>query len=292
MKNNVKKMKYAIYEIDSNLDKIIKYDEYLEELTGYNKNELKNISYRDLIPDEDKEEYFEMIENELVIKNKKELYLEHRILKKDGTKIYVLCLGHKNFDEKGNVISSTIRVFDLDQTLAILSKEKEVEKVLDKVDDLQHDELTGLLRRKPYIKIVNDHLKKKVSFAFFMIDIDDFKSINDTYGHDLGDKVLIEVAKVLNNVHKNATVCRLGGDEFSILIPNIKDDIEAIKLANKLNKQINKLKIEGKVNLTISIGLTLVTKTSKYTYEELYKKTDKVLYVTKNHGKNSYTICE
>lgn len=290
--NYVKKMNYTKYEVDENLDKIIKFDKSLCELTGYTKDEIENITYKDLIPDEDLDNYFQTLDDELVKNKKDELYLEHRLKRKDGSKIFVLCLGHKNFNSNNEVISSTIRVFNLDQTLAMLKKEKEVEDMHDKVETLEHDELTGLLRREPFINLVNKKLKEKESFSFMMVDIDDFKKINDTHGHMLGDEVLKKASEIFKNLTKDVISCRLGGDEFAILLPNVNKEEEAILLASRLKQSINELEIKKDLKVGISIGITLVKENSKYDFKKLYKKTDKVLYISKNNGKNSYTICE
>lgn len=291
MESHVKKMKYSKFDIDKNIDKIIEFDNSLCELTGYTQEEIKNLSYKDLIPEEDFEEYFNLLYNELVVNNKSELYLEHRLKNKDGEKFYVLCLGHKNFDELGNITSSTIRIFRLSQTLAIISKQQEVISVLDKINELEHDELTGLLRRAPYIEIVNDLLKEKENFMFIMADIDNFKNINDIYGHMVGDEVLKEISKRFRKI-PNSILCRLGGDEISAIVKGVKTEEEAVKIAMKLKEEINNINIKEDLKIGISMGVTIIYSNNNYTFNDLYEKTDRALYVSKNSGKNSYTICE
>lgn len=287
----IKQMYYTKYDVDEKLEKIIKFDKNLCELTGYTEDEIKAITYKDLLPEEDLDDYFQVLDEELVKNKKDELYLEHRLKKKDGSKVFVLCLGHKNFNSKHELISSTIRVFNLDQTQAMLEKATEVGNMHDKLEELYHDELTGLLRRSPFINLVDKKIKEKENFSFMMIDVDDFKKMNDTYGHMIGDEVLKKVSKLFQTVATDAVACRLGGDEFAILIPNVTEE-ETIQLATKLKQNVNALKIKEDIKISISMGITLVKSGNQYSFNELYTKTDNVLYITKNNGKNSYTICE
>jgi len=115
-----------------------------------------------------------------------------------------------------------------------------------------------------------------------MIDIDNFKKINDTYGHDTGDKVIKALATHINQSIKGKDiVARVGGEEFIILLQDIKT-IDAITFLNKICNNISKITVEN-FNFTISIGVS----TSKYTsLEEMVSHSDKLLYKAKENGKN------
>ena len=128
--------------------------------------------------------------------------------------------------------------------------------------------------------------------AFFIIDIDNFKSINDTYGHGAGDEVILRLANIfLSNFRTQDIPCRIGGDEFVILMTNI-GNIEEVKNKAKLVikefmeviKELNYIK-----NVTLSIGIA-ITPQNGVTFEELYKHADVALYSRKNYGKNGFNF--
>lgn len=135
---------------------------------------------------------------------------------------------------------------------------------------------------KQYFEIVK---REKSHFSLLLVDIDDFKSINDLYGHDIGDKVLIKLVDIVKNtIRDNDFIVRLGGDEFVVLLPNTnfsQAKIVATKILNKINKEE-----KNEEKFTISIGC------SDFSLEDkdincLIKKADKSLYKAKNMGKNS-----
>jgi diguanylate cyclase (GGDEF)-like protein len=122
-----------------------------------------------------------------------------------------------------------------------------------------------------------------------MIDIDNFKHINDTYGHHTGDKVLNKIGLFLKECTREIDIAgRLGGEEFAILFWNIseKDSItrtEAIRLAiEKLQIHVNEIKIP----VTISIGISFCTKDTSCNLHHILKKADIALYRAKNTGRN------
>jgi len=153
------------------------------------------------------------------------------------------------------------------------------------------DPLTGLYNRRSLKKIFpkafNEAKHNNRYFAYFLMDIDHFKHYNDTYGHQEGDKVLIEIAKLL---HKRFNFSfRIGGDEFSgIIICNDENTIK--QMINDLHRSIASLHIENKKSpiskyLTCSIGVHIIPK-FEYNYEEIYHLTDKALYRAKALGRN------
>jgi diguanylate cyclase (GGDEF)-like protein len=121
-----------------------------------------------------------------------------------------------------------------------------------------------------------------------MLDIDDFKQINDNYGHITGDKILIFVASLLKKTLRDSDkIFRYGGEEF-IIILNRNEDEEARLVADRILKLIrnNRLIYLGEtINITASIGLTRLLKSDK-TQEDLLQRADKALYKSKSDGKN------
>ncbi|NLX63070.1 MAG: GGDEF domain-containing protein [Tissierellia bacterium] len=152
------------------------------------------------------------------------------------------------------------------------------------------DRLTGVYTRKYFEievdKIINESKYEQKSFGLLMIDLDNFKQINDTYGHRVGDEVLFKVADFIkNNVRKTDIVARYGGEEFVIILKNVKED-DVLKIGEKIRKGIENLYIPIiDKNITISIGISMFPKHSHFK-EELIIKADQALYIAKDKGKN------
>ena len=128
-----------------------------------------------------------------------------------------------------------------------------------------------------------------------MIDVDNFKNINDTYGHNIGDKVIIILAQEMKSLTRNSDiVCRWGGEEFIILFP--ETSIEgATNIATTIKESINKLNINIEknkyINITISVGLSNVKiKDNLLNLESSIANADKALYEAKRTGKNKVCI--
>lgn len=157
----------------------------------------------------------------------------------------------------------------------------------------EYDALTGIFNRftleshiKAYLKNTNE------KSAFILIDLDNFKKVNDTLGHIEGDILLMETAEKLNHLClSNEEVGRLGGDEFVIFIKDVKDknSIEnlALKIINKLEKTY-KTPLE-EIKVTASIGIS-ISDENNHTFSNLYHRADKALYDSKYRGKNTYTF--
>ena len=155
------------------------------------------------------------------------------------------------------------------------------------IDNSYHDFLSGLLNRRGffyYLSLI------KGAYIISLIDIDFFKSINDTLGHLKGDASIILVSNLLNQVFKsdNTIISRFGGDEFLLL----SKDLSIKALLNKLNylKDIifKKSKVEIGTSITISIGVAYCN--DKDTFDDVFSKVDKALYTSKINGKNTITL--
>lgn len=137
---------------------------------------------------------------------------------------------------------------------------------------------------KKYLQIVH---REKSSLSLMLIDIDNFKTINDTYGHDFGDKIIVELVRILKDeMRQNDLIVRFGGDEFILLLPNtVLNSAQhvALKLIKHIN-HINTLKSK-KLQFTISIGCAEY-KNEEKSIEPLIKRADIALYEAKKLGKN------
>lgn len=172
--------------------------------------------------------------------------------------------------------------------ILLISREK-IDKEL--LNYANYDGLTNLLNRRTFISESEIFLKSinKKQCVFLLIDIDFFKRINDTYGHLIGDKILIDFSEFLKSSFKSEDLCgRYGGEEFGVLIKNIGEQ-EAMDMANRLLLDISKKEIDG-INFTVSIGVSIYE--SGKTVDDLYKEADVALYKAKHNGRNRAFIYE
>lgn len=153
------------------------------------------------------------------------------------------------------------------------------------------DELTSLLNRRGALRAVEPWLmKKSATHSLMLIDMDDFKFINDNYGHAVGDDALIDVADVIRqSVRESNIVARLGGDEFMIFVPDGDKQIAA-SIAERIIESLRRHnEIVGGTRYSVSIGICSVNRTA-IGFEELYGCADQALYRAKSEGKGRYVF--
>lgn len=157
-------------------------------------------------------------------------------------------------------------------------------------DKASRDSMTNLLNHEAAIHELDHKLSEGKSGTAILIDVDDFKDINDKFGHLNGDKVLMEVASILNDsVRQNDIVGRYGGDEFIIFLTNLTD---YKTVENKLQRILNAFdayKVNNQIPVHLSLG-AYICKTHNVNAEEILKKADDNLYRSKQAGKNQFTI--
>ena len=151
------------------------------------------------------------------------------------------------------------------------------------------DALTGLHNRDYLEKKLNELLEEGHAGALFMIDLDNFKGINDTYGHIVGDKTLQIFAEVLRTYSReDDVICRLAGDEFVTFYPELTDREIAAKKAGDIIKLFNEKMASMGYPDVVSVSIGIMMATGDEDYVSLYNNADKSLYYVKNNGKNSY----
>ena len=151
------------------------------------------------------------------------------------------------------------------------------------------DALTQAKNRLSYKETIEKQInyfnQTQIPFSILLFDIDDFKLVNDTYSHRVGDIVLVELSSLIQqNIRNTDSLFRMGGEEFVVLFPNtsLKSTVEiAEKLRALVEKNLNTLNEKA---ITISIGITQIHKSD--TEDSLYRRVDKLLYVSKRTGKN------
>ena len=177
---------------------------------------------------------------------------------------------------------------------AICIQMYDIRNMEEDISESSYDQMTGVLNKQAIIRKAH-HLAAKRPYEKFILcvmDIDNFKSVNDVYGHMRGDEVIIDVAHIIREqVGKAGSVGRIGGDEFMILLEHAEDEqsarsyLKAIRLAGEALYAENG---DG-VHVTVTIGAVLFPDHA-HTYEELFLVADKMLYIGKMKGRNRYII--
>lgn len=186
-------------------------------------------------------------------------------------------------------------VISISSLLFIYENEKIYNKLIKQNNVLDNlaskDTLTNLYNRRTMTSHIRELYKQYENgekiFSIILCDIDDFKKCNDTHGHDMGDRVLVEVSKCLSQqIRDNDFLCRWGGEEFLIIVNNM--DLETSrKIAERIRLSVSNLNIEldsVSIKVTLTLGVSSVSETSDY--NDLFKLADQRLYIGKKQGKN------
>lgn len=177
--------------------------------------------------------------------------------------------------------------------LTCIDAEKRSVKALH--DRADHDVLTGLYEKGFAVKTLKNYFmtrKEDDISALFILDVDDFKHVNDTYGHMFGDKVLKRAARELMKLFRNDDmIARIGGDEFLIFMRHIRERDIADMRAAKVNRAFRTIRMEEEENfrITCSMGVA-VCPDDGCSFEELFRRSDLALYTAKDRGKNQYAL--
>ncbi len=149
----------------------------------------------------------------------------------------------------------------------------------------EHDPLTDLLNRGSFDKVLEVYEKKGAEFALILIDVDTFKSVNDTYGHAVGDVILKKVASLLSSSFRSIDyVCRIGGDEFAVIMVDMTGDL-SYTIQDKVDEMNRLLAIaeEGVPPVSLSVGVAFMDRENPG--ESLFTDADQALYFSKEHGR-------
>lgn len=156
---------------------------------------------------------------------------------------------------------------------------------------LQHaaerDALTGLYNRGAYDALLNEHV---VNVALLLIDVDKFKTVNDTYGHGVGDEMLKKVARLIEHSCRNTDYpCRVGGDEFAVIMTDMTPNLSYV-VRHKIESIVMALHdtSDGLPDMTLSVGVAFSEQTGPSL--SLYEAADKALYLVKERGRNGYAF--
>ncbi len=151
------------------------------------------------------------------------------------------------------------------------------------------DRMTGLFNHSTCCELLElklkNHRRYGVGVALILLDVDDFKSVNDRWGHQEGDRILLELAKTLRKETRDSDICcRFGGEEFAVILPFTNDPREAVKIAERIRAGVTKIKSNGQ-RITVSAGVALCDGSAQTPYA-LVERADRGLYQAKRSGKN------
>jgi diguanylate cyclase (GGDEF)-like protein/PAS domain S-box-containing protein len=268
-----------------NLDgRILRGNTSLGDLLGYKQENLQAVNYFHVIHASDVEKWKpqiqKMIEGEIY-----SYQSEQRCLGQHGDIMWVIATLTLIRDALNKPVYFMLQVQNI-------SLQKKAEERLSHM--AYHDPLTSLANRNKLEQFIDQIIaasrRHQQAFALLFLDLDSFKNINDTIGHEAGDVLLQIVAERLRKTVRNTDmVARLGGDEFVVLVTDIKKSESAALIAQKILKNVlQEVMIKGKeIYITASIGISLFPYDGQ-TMQTLMKNADLALYRAKEHGRNSY----
>lgn len=261
------------------------------EMLGYTYEEIQQTpqQWLDFIHPEDRERAWRSI-NDVLEGRALSHKAEYRMLHKDGTTRWVLDQANVMMRNKNGAPTRMCG------THTDITERKNLEAELTREAHL--DYLTGLINRRYFMGLAEFEINRANRYdkplSLLMMDIDLFKRINDTYGHKMGDQVLIKLADVCKQILREVDIFgRIGGEEFAILLPETGKQ-EAMDVAERLRKAVADTKIElesGEKVLQISISIGLAVHSSKEeNLDMLLSSADMALYKAKNSGRNNVCV--
>jgi len=288
---------YTRYFLDAN-NFVLSTDDSFELVTGYSEDDVRllHLNQMDLIPREDVEEY-KRVTAEILGRNGFG-YLEHRIMRKDGSITHVLCYGRYYFDSSVKEMRSEIIVAELARTYGVQSLVGSDDSAVENSYRLwqssdQTDKLTSLMSHAFF----SDEVERRISdgrkrVLLLMLDIDNFGEVNRRFGLHMGDKFLVFVAQTLRSALRSTDLaCRLGGDEFAVALffDLHAPDSLLIERAQQIFDKVS-FRTEAEQNgCSISMGAAFTCKEIN-TFQTLYQETFHSLYVSKQSGKARLTV--
>jgi len=294
---NLHLLHFSRYVLDEN-DHILSADENFEMITGYSRSDIveMKLCQLDLIPPEDRDRYTALAA--MTVSSNGYAYIEHRLRRKDNTNINIFCLGRRFYDSAARKMRNAIFITDISQS-------KTIQRLVDKglvsmkrsltaYESLaRKDSLTGILNNSAFANDAQEKLyEEEKVHILLMIDLDNFKSYNDAYGHPAGDELLKSFSiKLQETIGDVGIYGRMGGDEFAVLISEEKDtDLSVIEelISNVTNVLCDSAK-SFSPTLSVSIGAK-INESGSTSFSAIYRDADIALYEAKQNGKGHYIL--
>ncbi len=196
---------------------------------------------------------------------------------------------HKPLNNNYSYVSEIMEFGDEHSLLEILGK---IFSVRDKFNERvrQQDELTETIGRTYFTQYTEQIIAETQDFSFMMMDLDNFKHINDTYGHQIGDEVLKKTADLLRSVlRENDCLCRMGGDEFAIILPGMTTPADILAISNVIRESLTAMQTSDGMQIPVycSIGVFISDEYQRgESFHDTYAEADRALYRAKNSGRN------
>ena len=276
-----------IYIVDMNTLKYLYVNNGACDALGYSKDELLEMSIYDVNPE---------LNETIVSRLKKKLIRETKLInktrhkRKDGSTYHAQAYIHPL---EYNSTEAYV-IFDTDISKSVEDEAKLKSQSLELRHLAHHDNLTGLPNRTLFkdrlAQAIISAKRRKTRFALLFIDLDQFKKINDTLGHHIGDKVLVEVAlRLQNRIREEDTIARLGGDEFTIILKDLRSLQDVSNIAQKIVDDMREpISILGHIlYISSSIGISLYPQDSS-SEDDLIKFADTAMYKAKDEGRNNF----
>lgn len=292
-------VRYCRYVLDKQM-KIVQMDETFKDMTGYTPEEVyqKNLGQMDLICPQDRTDYLCMVNEQLA--KKPNAYFEHRLLRKDGSTIYVFCYGKQYYDsaersERIEVIIANSASTHAVKNIVSAETHKAQARLQHWESIYRQDPLTGLMNHTAFQNDVEARmLQANTKTVMLMMDIDHFKEYNDTLGHRAGDEFLILVAQTLSaSLDKGSMACRMGGDEFAAVIFFEKDqpDSDIYSVVKDVFEKVNMTVTSSEGGTSLSMGMA-VSDEKHNSFNHLYEAADQALYKSKESGRSKLSFYE
>jgi diguanylate cyclase (GGDEF)-like protein/PAS domain S-box-containing protein len=298
--------------VSVNMDgNILEYNEIFRYLLGYTKDEITQLTYKDITPEKWHAFENDIVENQILKNGYSEVY-EKEYRRKDGVIFPVELHTVLLRDEQGNSVGMWASVRDITERkraelelrymkVGLESANKELKAALALQKELAHtDTLTGINNRRRLYELAEHEFdiaaRYQQPLSAIMFDIDHFKDVNDTYGHAVGDQILQRVTEVACAKLRSADVIgRYGGEEFVIIMP-MTNAKQAYPLAERIRTGVEAIRVtteKGDATVTLSIGIVEMIHFAKNgSAEELIRRADEAMYAAKQAGRNRTEISD
>lgn len=264
------------------------------EFMGYTAEEAMSLNVKDLT---DESDYLCSDDNLKTIVERKtsSVHKTRRYLRKDGSAFWANIHVSALVNDKNEVVGVIGMIVNIDKQVKSEKRLLELNQTLSKL--ARHDELTGLYNRRAMDEIINRDYKRarryNLGFGVAIADVDDFKKINDTYGHDCGDEVLKSLAHTfLDSIRDTDAVGRWGGEEFIFVFSDTSLEgavIVAERICQTLSAQPYKC---GNLEFRLTITIGLSHHHGQSSLEDMIKEADNALYHGKRNGKNQVVLAK
>lgn len=264
-------------------NEIIAINPALSDITGYSKDELIGKNPKIFSSGKQSQKFYQSMWEEIKLTGRWQGEIWNT--KKNGTNYTEWISINTIYDEHGKIFRRIALFSDI-------TEKKEADELI--LRQANYDSLTKLPNRRMFIDRLEQEIKvshrKKQEFALVFLDLDNFKVINDSMGHDYGDALLIEVGKRITHcVREVDTVARIGGDEFTIILSDLSDLHNVESICQKILIALKKTFYisDMPTYISASLGITLYPNDANTTLA-LLKNADQAMYLAKNHGRNRF----